>query len=331
MTFADAMTEQLPVRSAVDVARREQGVRRFMGEFGGVSDDAWARLKATRLLARRDVPAANGRYPLIIGLLRPLSTSITNEFLASHGFVVAMVDGEDDAEPEESGAALDLDYRDMEFAIPELRKRPDVHATALGALGFSGSGFSQILLAMRHPDVAAACDLESAIFDDRVLHPLSRGWGYGVTALRVPFLHTYSVPLSKRENRIADFEAMRYSTRYRYLVDAPGMHHWDFATEGMAASAVPSQPGRQWCAPAAGVRDDQPLCVEVLHRVSEEGLRGARLPEPQSGGQWCSCGTRNSPSPAGRDTGADCGRGVRDRLDPGRRCGDAAARRSTED
>ena len=149
-----------------------------------------------------------------------------------------MVDGEDDAEPEDSGAALEIDYRDMEFAIPELRKRPDVHATALGALGFSGSGFSQILLAMRHPDVAAVCDLESAIFDDRVLHPLSRGWGYGVTALRVPFLHTYSVPLSKRENRIADFEAMRYSTRYRYLVDAPGIHHWDFATEGMAASAV---------------------------------------------------------------------------------------------
>jgi hypothetical protein len=238
MTFADAMAEQLPVKSAVEVARWEEGVRRFMGEFGAVSDDAWARLKATRLLARRDVPAANGRYPLIVGLLRPLSTSITNEFLASHGFVVAMVDGEDDAEPEDSGAALEIDYRDMEFAIPELRTRQDVHAVALGALGFSGSGFSQILLAMRHPDVAAVCDLESAIFDDRVLHPLSRGWGYGVAALRVPFLHTYSVPLSKRENRIADFEAMRYSTRYRYLVDAPGIHHWDFATEGMAASAV---------------------------------------------------------------------------------------------
>ena len=34
MTFADAMTEQLPVRSAAEVARREEGVRRFMGEFG---------------------------------------------------------------------------------------------------------------------------------------------------------------------------------------------------------------------------------------------------------------------------------------------------------
>ena len=238
MTFADAMIEHLPAKAAPERDRRENEVRRFMGQFGPVSDEAWVRLKATRLLARRDVPGASGRYPLIIGSLRPLSTTITNEFLASHGFVVAMVIGEDATEPEDSGAALDVDYRDMEFAIPELRKRPDVHATALAALGFSGSGFSQILLAMRHPDVAAVCDLESAIFDDRMLHPLSRGWGYSVTALRVPFLHTYSVPLSKRENRIADFEAMRYSTRYRYLVDAPGIHHWDFATEGMAASAV---------------------------------------------------------------------------------------------
>ena len=238
MTFADAMSEHLPVRSPTEIARREESVRRFLGEFGPVSDEAWARLKATRLLARRDVTAAAGRYPLIIGSLRALSTSITNEFLASHGFVVAMVDGQDDTEPEDSGAALEIDYRDMEFAISALRTRREVHATALGALGFSGSGFSQILLAMRHPDVAAVCDLESAIFDDRMMHPLSRGWGYSVAALRVPFLHTYSLPLSKRENRIGDFEAMRYSTRYRYLVDAPGIHHWDFATEGMAASAV---------------------------------------------------------------------------------------------
>ena len=238
MTFADAMVTHLAGRPAAELARREADVRRFLTEFGPVSDDAWTRLRNTRLLARPDAPAASGRFPLIIGALRPLSTAITSEFLASHGYVVAMVDGEDGADPEDPGAGLEVELRDMEFAIPELRRRPYVHGSALAALGFSGSGFSQLLLAMRHPDVLAVCDLESAIFDDRMMWPLSRGWGYSVTALRVPFLHTYSVPLSRRENRIADFEAMRYATRYRYLVDAPGIHHWDFATEGMAASAV---------------------------------------------------------------------------------------------
>jgi tetratricopeptide (TPR) repeat protein len=31
---------------------------------------------------------------------------------------------------------------------------------------------------------------------------------------------------------------MRYSNRHHLLVDAPGIDHWDFATEGMAASTV---------------------------------------------------------------------------------------------
>jgi hypothetical protein len=141
-------------------------------------------------------------------------------------------------DPADAGAALEIAYRDMEFAIPQLRQLSYVDPSAVAALGFSGAGFSQILLAMRHPDVMAVCDLESAIFDDRLMWPLWRGWGYDVAALRVPFLHTYGVPLSARENRIGDFEKMRYATRYRYLVDAPGLHHWDFATEGMAASAV---------------------------------------------------------------------------------------------
>ena len=136
------------------------------------------------------------------------------------------------------GVGPETAVRDMEAMVPELRKHANVDPTRLAALGFSGSGFSQILFAMRHPDVDAVCDLESAIFDDRVFWPLNRGWGYDLAAMRVPFLHTYSVPLARRENRISDFEGMRYSNRHHYLVDASGIHHWDFALEGMAASTV---------------------------------------------------------------------------------------------
>ena len=245
MTFADAMVAHLEGRPATELERRDADTRRFLTQFGPVPDDAWAALRKTPLLASRDVKPAAGRFPLIIGQLRPLSTAITNEYLASHGYVVAMTHGPQVDEPRDPGAGLDIGYRDMEFAIPGLRRLSYVDPAALAALGFSGAGFSQILLAMRHPDVIAVCDLESAIFDDRMMWPLSRGWGYDLGAMRVPFLHTYSVPLSKRENRISDFENMRYSTRYRYLVDAPGIHHWDFATEGMAASTVLRNRGEQ--------------------------------------------------------------------------------------
>ena len=238
MTFRDYMFSHLP-DTASDATRRadEANRRRFFAQFGTVADSAWSTLQRTRLLAAANAAPASGRYPLIVGQLRTLSTTVTNEYLASHGYVVAMIDGFSPDIPD-PGAGLEIAVRDMEFAVPAMRKLPFVDPTKLAALGFSGSGFSQILFAMRHPDVDAVSDLESAIFDNGVFWPLSGGWGYSLTALRVPFLHTYSVPLSKRENRIADFEGMRYSTRHHYLVDAPGIHHWDFATEGMAASTV---------------------------------------------------------------------------------------------
>ena len=228
----------LPADATAAADERLAGLRRFLGQFGSVTDTAWDRLLTTPLNGVREAKPAGGRFPLVIGQLRPFSTTVTSEYLASHGYVVAMTQGQGGPEPSGAGPGLEVALRDMEFAIVALRALPYVDQAALAALGFSGAGFSQILLAMRHPDVDAVCDLESAIFDDRVMWPLSRGWGYDVTAMRVPFLHTYSVPLANRENRLADFEKMRYSNRHHYLVDAPQIHHWDFATEGMAASVL---------------------------------------------------------------------------------------------
>lgn len=238
MTFRDYMFSH-HADTATDAFRRadEANRRRFFAQFGTVSDAAWARLTATPLIARRDATPANERFPLVVGMLRTLSTTVTNEYLASHGYVVAMIHSFEPDNPD-PGPGLEVAVRDMELVVAEMRKLAFVDPARLAALGFSGSGFSQVLFAMRHPDVDAVSDLESALFDDSVYWPLNRGWGYSVTALRVPFLHTYSVPLSKRENRFNEFESMRYSTRHHYLVDAPGIHHWDFATEGMAASTV---------------------------------------------------------------------------------------------
>ena len=233
MTLADYTGADAAARR-----ERQERLRRFLGEFGTVTDDAWTRLLAMPLLAARDAAPAAGRFPLLVGHLREFSTTVTNEYLASHGYVVAMARTPREPDPPVSGAGLEIGVRDMEAAIPALRALPYVDQAALGTFGFSGNGFSQILLAMRHPDIDAVCDLESAIFDSRMMWPLSTGWGYDVAALRVPFLHTYGAELAKRENRIGDFEKMRYSPRHHLVVDAPRLHHWDFATEGMAASVL---------------------------------------------------------------------------------------------
>jgi len=226
-----------------EAARRQQreAKRQFMAtSFGQFGDADWQRLLGSPMLARRDAREAAGKFPLLLGNLRPLSTSITNEYLASYGYVVVMV--ESPFLPADTLPAVFTEdsYRNLEFAYGHTRTMPNVDQNITGTLGFSGAGFAQIIYAMRTREVDAVVDLESGFFMKGGLYDVMKSsLGYDVTALRAPFLHTFSVPLSKEETAgIGDFEAMRYSTRYRYLVDAPQIHHWDFAAEGMAASTV---------------------------------------------------------------------------------------------
>lgn len=226
-----------------EATRRQQrdGRRQFMAaNFGQFGDSAWQNLLASPMLARRNAPEAGGKFPLLLGNLRPLSTSITNEYLASYGYVVVMVESPNLPAGTPPAVFTEDSYRNLEFAYGRTRTMPNVEQNVTGTLGFSGAGFAQIVYAMRTREVDAVVDLESGFFMRGGLYDVMKSsLGYDVASFRSPFLHTFSVPLSREETAgIGDFEAMRYSTRYRYLVDAPQIHHWDFATEGMAASTV---------------------------------------------------------------------------------------------
>jgi hypothetical protein len=236
MTIADAMDS---TQTAVARLTFRRGKRDFIEQnFGKVDDQTWQRFLAMPLLAHKDAAFAPGTFPLVLGQLRGFSTELTNEYLASHGYVIAMTAGPRPAESLPAAPALEVAVRDMELAWVRLKNEPFVNRTKLALLGFSGAGFSQVLLAMRNPDVDALVDLESAIFVNRLHWALPQGLGYDPNALRAPFLHMYSVPLSKLDDNFGEFEKYRYSNRFHYLLDAPEIHHWDFATEGMAASTV---------------------------------------------------------------------------------------------
>ena len=55
---------------------------------------------------------------------------MTNEYLASHGYVVAMIDGLSPDIPD-PGAGLEIAVRDMELAVPAMRKLAFVDPTKL--------------------------------------------------------------------------------------------------------------------------------------------------------------------------------------------------------
>lgn len=234
MTVADYL-DSSAATGADRLAFREEKRIFIQDNFGTFSDADWDRFLSTTLLACRGAAATGEKFPLVLGQIRAFSTTLTNEYLASHGYVVAMVRG-----PYSLFAPRGLFYeevvRDLEFAYEYLKPQPYVDWERLAVLGFSGAGFGQVLFAMRHPDVDALVDLESALFVRSL--GLNQGLGYDVTGLRVPFLHAYSVKLSKLDDMFDEFLKMKYSARFHYLVDVPEIHHWDFATEGMAASTV---------------------------------------------------------------------------------------------
>jgi hypothetical protein len=63
--------------------------------FGEVDEKSFQAAMATQMIARKNVKPSGDKFPLLIGMLRPFSTTITNEFLASHGFIVVMVRSSD--------------------------------------------------------------------------------------------------------------------------------------------------------------------------------------------------------------------------------------------
>ena len=200
--------------------------------FGKTTDGAWDSLIKVPMLAELDAQPIKEKMPLLIGMLRSLSTSITNEMLASNGYVVVMVRG--NPAGSFSSAALG-DIPDMQHAIGWLSGNENINKR-IGSFGFSGSGFSQVLFAMYDSRVKALADIESGIYMEGLFQGLSASNYYDPAKLRVPFLHIFSLDLSKQEKYIGEFEKKsKFDQRYRLLLNQHGLHHWDFATEGYTA------------------------------------------------------------------------------------------------
>jgi len=211
--------------------------------FGKTTDEAWNNLIVTNMLAQAEAVPLKEKFPLLIGVLRPLSTTVVNELLASNGYVVAMVKGENSSSFAESALH---DITDMRFAIVALEQNGNIDSEKIGTFGFSGSGFSQVVFAMNDYRIKAVADIESGIYMDVLFQNLAASDYYQPSKMRVPFLHIFSRDLSKQEKFIDEFYVKtKFTKRYRLLLNQPALHHWDFASEGYTSCASLNIRGEQ--------------------------------------------------------------------------------------
>jgi hypothetical protein len=202
--------------------------------FGKTTDENWTKVVSLKMLALKEAQPLGDQFPLLIGMLRPLSTTITNEMLASNGYIVAMVLGDNARWP----AGFISDITDMQKGITYLTRTFKTNPDSIGTFGFSGSGFSQLLLAMNDPRIAAYSDIESALYGEAVSDILSSSDYYSLNKMRVPFLHIYGKELGKGDTKFADFLNKKYSLRYHVSLNQSGLHHWDVASEGRISTNI---------------------------------------------------------------------------------------------
>jgi len=213
------------------IVQTRAGLEHF---FGKADNKNWSEIIQTKMLASKAGEPLNGKFPLLLGMLRPLSTTVTNELLASNGYVVAMVVSNGGRWP----AGFISDINDMQKAIAYLSRTFMVDPDFIGTFGFSGSGFSQLLLAMNDPRIAAYADIESALYGEGVAEVLSSSDYYNTDKLHVPFLHIYGKELAKSDVKFDDFLKTKYSSRYHLALNYPRLHHWDVAAEGRLSTTL---------------------------------------------------------------------------------------------
>lgn len=229
-------------------------------EGGKAPDEAWARLDATQTDAVFEAAALPGSFPLLVGNSGVRTNAISHEFLASHGYIVVVAAALNfpSVTPPES---TEWSARNVEFALAWSRGVPHVNHEQIGLMGFSGGGFGPYIVSMRNRDVDAFVAIESAIYVRQFAPGILEHDGYAPTKLRVPMLHMFRAELSRTDEDLTEFRRLRYSERYRFLLDEARLVHQDFSSLGPASVIL-------------GIRGDAaPLALRASAAVNRQLLR----------------------------------------------------------
>ena len=247
MTFRDyqvagGINDRLENRTAEEIAAGDRDLKAFYERpfnfpFGAIDDATWARLGPTPLTAIANARPAAGRFPLVVGVGGAGGNQALGEYLASQGYVVALIGSPANTDLNQV-AQMEYYVRDLEFALARMRQEPMVDPGPVATWGFSFAGMPALIASMRSPEIAAVVSLESAIFYPNFAPQMTGNPFYNPTAVRVPFLHMFRTRESRPNENLDGFRALRYSTRYRYLLTDTTLVHQDFGTHGMAAAVV---------------------------------------------------------------------------------------------
>jgi len=199
----------------------------------------------------------------------PLTHTPGAEYLASHGYVVAMSPSQGDSPIgvtfDEAGQEQQV--RDLELAVGAMRERAEVDASRVALVGFSFGGGAVLVEAMRAPSISAVVVLDGTpVFQD-ASDIVRRATGFDPAAVRAPVLVVTSDHL--RDEDLTIVQSLAVSDRR--VVRFKAVDHHDFIASPIFAGVV-----RGAATPSA--RRAFPLVARAMLRFIEAGVRRTAIP-----------------------------------------------------
>lgn len=206
--------------------------------YHGLAGDTaqFERLMGTQTAACQEAEPVDGRFPLIVysagWFNRSPDNTILAEFLASHGFVVAAVPqlnpGLWTYDFRSDPASVENQIRDLEVALGELMKAPDVDRTRIAAMGYSTGGDVALLLQGRNPLVDVVVGLDASWTGGSSERVLESPY-FGPERNRVPILAIRRPTEAGVDGTHAGLDAI--SAAPRLIVEVPGGDHGSFSDD----------------------------------------------------------------------------------------------------
>src|SRR6185503_14086256 len=104
-----------------------------------------------------------GKWPLVISDTEPVSLFVTNEWLASNGYVVA-VPATDFPPPLNDSVLYEAPTAALEFLLHFMTQQSFIDTANISALGFGGGSQAAFYLAMRTQQIKCLVNIEGGIF-----------------------------------------------------------------------------------------------------------------------------------------------------------------------